>query len=489
MKVLNFLKNREKILDYEINFSNNNIMYVSINEASVSSNLDVITFWAYYFSKIMFNIKYYDSKELLNLLKYYKKIINNPLVKGIDCFKILGINKQIKYSAEKQNFKTKFKGGFYRKKNILILNTKFSMNSSKEQVEYSIIAILQYIIDKYCISNFDNNILYYTIKNIIKIYEANIDICKDIRSLTYVPDMAIYNAIQNEHNVEVLSDTTKNNEDFILNRASEFAKQIVKKSEENAIIVYKYLDEESIDTISTWELYNLTFEYVIGFYSYIDRQAFVILKPEIRDKFMDLFIDNAVQNILERFFPNIDNDESYKTSISMFEQTNKIMKYYSNFQKIVSENEYDIQDTLICNIGKRICFILNHDNDTKILKLCLKNYFDCLSEFKIYDFLNKINEVTKSTFNFNNGDNRNIKAAEVQIKKQFRGRKYLYKFCKILKVFEETEDKIVFFAKGFQKDKEKLDFAICKIEQNHLKIYIKESENTDSYIVFDLGEI
>jgi len=141
---------KSKMLSYKILFSNKKEVSVHIkHEFKSISFFEHLRFWAFYSSKILWNFGFSEGRNP-NVQKYLEsiqKIALDDFKNKIDCFKIAGLKDDISYIDYCYTNNCQCEGSFLKKDNTRSIITKFPLEITEDQVIFSGIAILQYIIN------------------------------------------------------------------------------------------------------------------------------------------------------------------------------------------------------------------------------------------------------------------------------------------------------------------------------------------------------
>jgi len=141
---------KSKVLSFKILFSNKNEVSVHVKPEFQTLDLfEYSRFWAYYSSKILWNLGFSEERNpyVSKYLESIQRIACDDFKNKIDCFKIAGLKDDISYVNHCYSIISQYEGSFYKKGNDRFIITKFPLKITEDQVIFSGIAILQYIIN------------------------------------------------------------------------------------------------------------------------------------------------------------------------------------------------------------------------------------------------------------------------------------------------------------------------------------------------------
>lgn len=141
---------KSKVLSFKILFSNKNEVSVHVKPEFQTLDLfEYSRFWAYYSSKILWNLGFSEERNpyVSKYLESIQRIACDDFKNKIDCFKIAGLKDDISYVNHCYSIISQYEGSFYKKGNDRFIITKFPLEITEDQVIFSGIAILQYIIN------------------------------------------------------------------------------------------------------------------------------------------------------------------------------------------------------------------------------------------------------------------------------------------------------------------------------------------------------
>jgi len=139
----------KKILSYKIIFDQNNKVAVNIKkEVPTVPMPEYIRLWAFYQAKIIYNLGYPNNLSANMSLESLFKIVEEDIDSNTDCFGRANLDDVMQFSDRFISPNTQFDGEFFAKGSInRSIKTRFSMQSSEQEVVYSGIALMQYCIN------------------------------------------------------------------------------------------------------------------------------------------------------------------------------------------------------------------------------------------------------------------------------------------------------------------------------------------------------
>ncbi|MGI5964198.1 MAG: hypothetical protein ACOX7N_10965 [Lawsonibacter sp.] len=214
MGLFDFLSSNKRLMIYEINMNEENAVYVNVKKETAGlTDYEYLRLWAHYHCKIMYNLGYpkNETAEISCLL--LNKIVAKPFDTVVDCFKLAELDDIMRYSKQPIKPIVSFTGEFFSKESSSrFIKTYFPYSITEQQVLYSSIGLLQYVLD--ICSNNQNN-LDVAWKQIFFILVAlyNPESIKSAAALTLgVPEIAFSKALGIDIN-EILSETSESKDD------------------------------------------------------------------------------------------------------------------------------------------------------------------------------------------------------------------------------------------------------------------------------------
>lgn len=139
----------KKILSYKIFFDQDNKVAVNIKkEVPTVPMSEYIRLWAFYQTKIIYNLGYPNNLSANMSLESLFKIVEEDIDSNTDCFERANLDDVMQFSDRFISPNTQFDGEFFAKDSInRSIKTHFSMQSSEQEVVYSGIALMQYCIN------------------------------------------------------------------------------------------------------------------------------------------------------------------------------------------------------------------------------------------------------------------------------------------------------------------------------------------------------
>jgi len=195
MGIIETLSGRKRVLSFEIIFDDNNNVGVSVNKnVSMVPTPDYIRLWACYESKMIYSLGYPNNISADMAIGAMAKIAKIDIDENTNCFKLANLDDVIQYIPNIPEGNIKFKGEFYAKGSIeRTIKTWLPLHGTEQQVVYSALALMQYVIsmsrdDKECL-----NVLTKTARNMIKLYKSGKGV--GVSSIVQVPLLAYMEAI------------------------------------------------------------------------------------------------------------------------------------------------------------------------------------------------------------------------------------------------------------------------------------------------------
>lgn len=201
MGLFDFLSPKKELMSYEIVFNSDNNISVKVNVTTPHiSNHEYIRMWAFYNSRIIYNLGYPHNETANQLIILLYRIILTRLEPNTNCFERAGLLNKIRYSEELTIPDLRFIGQFgYKNPATRIINMNFPIHIKEQQVIYSSIGLLQYVINV-CSNNIEElNLLYKVIFFLLAGYSS--DYRTDIRTMIHtLPELAFRQALNTDIN-------------------------------------------------------------------------------------------------------------------------------------------------------------------------------------------------------------------------------------------------------------------------------------------------
>jgi len=367
---MKFFNTATSLFDYNVWFTDSTVtVNINIKSAKVSDKT-LIKFWAFYYSKIMFNFK--ETPQLQsNLLTIFKLIDVNYAEDNPDCFKATGLDNYYTYTKVNGNYELKCNGEFFYIDNCEGLNTNFPLDINTLQVVTSAVAIFQYVNDRLSKNDESMMILYKTLSVMNGFYIENTRWSNDLINLVSLPQIAYSEAL-----------------DSINHYSYMFAKIIIKKSIEEGLYLYNYINRPEIESIERNNFINKTIlpDIVIAHVHILDRVCFLHLNLEDRNKFMGLVLINAIELLLNINSADMDDEEDAEEREFL---KNQLIDYYYMRIKLYSE----FKEMLIKNLE-------DHDELSRSVYMSIgKRIYSCICDDELFEDELSEDELRKKTFN------------------------------------------------------------------------------------------
>lgn len=179
-----FTRRKDKLINYEIGFKDD---LVSVNVSGNCDNDILIRLWICYFCKIVYNLGGSKSAEVM--YKSFLNILLSIFSSGIDNYSDLRIlNNKYKLSNESFNAKS---WGYLEKNNII--KTKFSIKITEQDVIFSVISLLEYIVKKILEEGDTTSYLklQYSIAELYRIYSTFDNKSNNMSNCIHIPELVI----------------------------------------------------------------------------------------------------------------------------------------------------------------------------------------------------------------------------------------------------------------------------------------------------------
>ncbi|HEY5562483.1 MAG TPA: hypothetical protein VIK72_12160 [Clostridiaceae bacterium] len=366
MGLINYFDGSFKMIEYRVCFTDNVVAVDLCYKNSNVTDKSLIFFWAFYYSKIMFNFRN-DHEQQKRFLDISLLIDKNYAEGNPDIFQAIGLDKYYRYANTNGNYSLKCYGDFFYKKKGAGLNTHFPFNINTLQVVTSAVAIFQSIKDRIISDDESVMMLYATLSTLNAYYKKEINIGNTLINSVTLPKAAYDAAF-----------------DRLTYYAYMFSKTIVKKSIDTASYLYDYFHKQSIDPKEKDILINMKIapDIAVAYINFINIFCGEWIDTgEHRSKLVGMVINNSHELLMDINLPFANSSERKSSKEDHMNYVNRQIEIYNQCQEIAIEDYNDIdarKNSLDWIIGEKIYYLIDCDAnylDVDNVKLCM-NTFD-----------------------------------------------------------------------------------------------------------------
>ena len=353
---------KSKVLSYKILFSNKNEVSVHIKPESQSIDFfEYSRFWAFYSSKILWNFGFSEERNpyVSKYLESIQKIAADNFKNKIDCFKTAGLKDDISYLDYCYSLIIQCEGSFYKKGNDRFIITKFPLKITEDQVIFSGIAILQYIIN---ITKENDNLKM--LKNITNNFGIACDKQGKMKNMNAIDTTANFSCFMAK---EVLD----SNENLLRNFIEELNECAKTNSEAMHHLILKDTERENESPISYGQDISVYTQYIYFFLHMLKRMLQRSNNCEQEEIIKKLLTDSItiVSSEMQEYSQRTWSKEELE---KLIEQLSKDFYFenekYSMFINRIPDTDEPATGTLLWEFGRDVANILGQKENFTVIQ-------------------------------------------------------------------------------------------------------------------------
>ena len=193
MGILDALTGRTKVLRYRMVFGSGNNVGVHIEPCVPQiAAIEYIRLWASYQAKIIYIL---NSPENHIALASVAKVADEAITSDTDCFERAGLAEVIQFAHEVPSSGTTFNGEFYAKGSLdRRIWTRFPFRMNEQQVVYSGLALMQYVISINSSDDVALDLLTKTARHFVALYSSGMR--AGLQAVVQIPTLADMQAVE-----------------------------------------------------------------------------------------------------------------------------------------------------------------------------------------------------------------------------------------------------------------------------------------------------